>query len=187
MHSNHITDQRSVCQASLAKCSPTIGAEPSDYEPSTAEKLGLEYVRSFPFAEDARVGGYLVQADVGPVTYGHLYGADLPDERNFAKLEVIGIDNRGGYDLVRSATGLAFVIVTYAPHARDKGLSHLKEHIGANPDYYAARALALSAPWPHCQAMIDHLKAAWERRFRPPVALQRYNDLQLALAALKPV
>lgn len=187
MLSNHPPDPRSTCQRGLAKCSPAIAAEQSDFEPSSAEKLGLEYVQSFPFAEDARVGGYLVQADVGPITYGYLYGADLPVGQNFAKFDAIGIDNRGGYDLVRSSVGLAFAIVTYAPHAREKGLSHLKEHISSNPDYYAARALTLSSPWPHCQAMIDQLKAAWESRFRPQLAQQRYKDLLQALAGLKAV
>jgi hypothetical protein len=186
MHSIHAPGSSLELRKNDAPCIPSVEPQPSDYVPSKAEDLGLEYVRTFPFAEDARVCGYLVQADVGPITYGHLYGADLPPDRNFVKMEAIGIDSRGGYDLVRSATGFAFVIVTYAPHAREKGLTHLKEHIGANPDYYAARALALSSPWPHGPAMIEQLKAAWERRLRPPIAQQRYNDLQLALAALKP-
>lgn len=79
MLSNHPTDPRSTCQRGLAKCSPAKAAEQSDFEPSSAEKLGLEYVQSIPFAEDARVGGYLVQADVRPITYGYLYGANPPE------------------------------------------------------------------------------------------------------------
>lgn len=159
-------------------------SEQSNGEPSAAEKLGIQYVQSFPFAPDARVGGCLTKADIGPISYGFLHGADLPPDDNFVKFEAIGIDSRGGYELVRSAAGVAYVIVTYASHARDRGLKHLKEHIGANPNHYAARALILDCPWPHTPEMIDQIEAGWKRRLAPHQVKERLATLHSALASL---
>lgn len=156
--------------------------EQSSIEPSRAEELGLQYVQSFPFAPDARVAGYLIKADIGPISYGYLHGTDLPPGENYVTFEAIGVDSRGGYEMVRAATGVAYVIVTYAPHARERGLGHLKDHIGANPDYYAARSLILGNPWPHTQEMIDQLEAGWKRRLAPLQAQQRIETLHKALA-----
>jgi hypothetical protein len=152
---------------------------------SLADKLGLQYVQSFPFAPDARVAGYLIKADIGPTSYGFLYGADLPPDGNFVTFEAIGVDSRGGYDLVRAAAGVAYVIVTYASHARERGLSHLKDHIGVNPDHYAARSLILGNPWPHTQEMINQLESGWKRRLGPFQARQRIETLHRALAEVK--
>lgn len=154
-------------------------------ELSKAEHLGIEYVQSFPFAPDARVTGYLIKADIGPTSYGFLYGADLPPGKNFVTFEAIGVDSRGGYEMVRTAAGVAYVIVTYAPHARERGLRHLKEHIGANPDHYAARSLILGNPWPHTQEMIDQLKAGWERCLGPLQAERRLETLHRAMAEVR--
>jgi hypothetical protein len=104
---------------------------------------------SFPFAADARVGGFLLNADIGPTSYGRLYGCDLNDDSTFAQFDVIGIDKGSTYDILRTTAGIAYVIVAYAPHARERGLSHLEEHMAVNADYYAARALTLPSPWPH--------------------------------------
>lgn len=82
---------------------------------------------------------------------------------------------------MRSIAGVAYVIVTYASHARERGLRHLKDHIGANPDYYAARSLVLDNPWPHTQEMIDQLEAGWRRRLAPQQAQQRLETLHRAL------
>jgi hypothetical protein len=152
---------------------------------SLTEQRGLDYVRTFPFAPDARVAGFLTQADIGPTSFGQLHGTDLPDGANFVKFEAIGIDSRGGYDIVRSGAGVAYVIVSYAAHARERGLSHLKNHIGANPDHYAARALILASPWPHTGAMIDQLEAGWRRRHFEHHAEERLATLRAALASLK--
>lgn len=175
--------QQSVQGASKA---PASIEQPSS-ELSLADKLGIQYVTSFPFAPDARVAGYLIKADIGPTSYGFLYGADLPSGENFVTFEAIGVDSRGGYDIVRTAAGVAYVIVTYASHARERGLRHLKDHIGANPDHYAARSLILGNPWPHTQEMIDQIEAGWKRRLAPLQAQQRLETLHRALAEVKRV
>lgn len=167
-----------------AAITPTV-TEHSSSQLSLADKLGIRYANSFSFAPDSRVAGYLIKADIGPTSYGFLYGADLPSGESFVTFEAIGVDNRGGYDIVRSAAGVAYVIVTYASHARERGLSLLKEHIGANPDHYAARSLILGNPWPHSQEMIDQLEAGWKRRLAPLLAQQRLDTLHRALAEVK--
>lgn len=159
--------------------------EQGDGELSQAEKLGIQYVQSFPFAPDARVAGCLTKADIGPTSYGFLHGADLPPGENFVSFEAIGVDSRGGYEIVRSATGVGYVIVTYAPHARERGLRLLKDHIGANPDYYAAWSLNLNLPWEHTQEMIDQLEAGWKRRLTAHTAQQRIETLHQALTNMK--
>lgn len=185
MHLDHYSDITSVSRARRAQNAfQTLEQHPSS-DLSPAEKRGLDYVRSFPFAPDARISGYLIRADISPVSFGYLHGADLSADHSFVRFEAVGIDSRGGYDIVRSAIGVAYVIVTYAPHARMRGLHHLKDHIGANPDHYAARALILESPWPHTQEMIDQLEAGWKRRLSPLQALQRIETLHQALAEVK--
>lgn len=184
MYLDHRVDIQSIRQPSLAqRTHPIPGLQPTGL--TSVEQLGLACARKFRFAPDARINGLLLRADIGPISYGHLHGNDLPVESNFVKFEAIGVDHRGGYDIVRSAAGVAFVIVTYAPHALERRLSLLQEHIGANPDHYAVRSLILGTPWSHGQAMIDHLKAGWERRLSAPAAQERFNTLTLALAKLK--
>lgn len=163
---------------------PVLNGQSSS-ELSQADKLGIQYVTSFPFAPNARIAGYLIKADIGPTSYGFLYGADLPLDENFVTFEAIGFDTRDGYDIVRSAAGVAYVIVTYASHARECGLGHLKAHIGANPDYYATRSLILDNPWPHSQAMIDQLEAGWRRRLPAPRSARRIETLHAALKSLQ--
>ncbi|MFC5550281.1 hypothetical protein [Massilia aerilata] len=175
----------SAVQSTQGTRKTSMLSEQADSEPSQAEKLGIQYVQSFPFAPDARIAGCLTKADIGPTSYGFLHGADLPPGENFVTFEAIGVDSRGGYEIVRSAAGVAYVIVTYAPHARARGLHHLKDHIGANPDHYAARALILDSPWPHTQEMIDQLEVGWKRRLQPHQAQQRLETLHRALADMK--
>ena len=134
-------------------------AVPVNTNLSRIERDVLDFAWSFRFATDARVSGYLINADIGPTSYGHLYGADMPPGENFITFEAIGIDWRGGYDIVRTRSGVAYVIVTYTPHARERGLSLLKRHIGANPGHYAALSRILGEPWPYMQQMISHLHA----------------------------
>ena len=184
MYPNHRVDIPSIRQPSLAqRTHSSHPLEPTDQ--TSAEKIGLACARRFRFAPDARINGFLLQADIGPISYGNLHGNDLPAESNFVKFEAIGFDHRGGYDIVRSAAGVAFVIVTYAPHALERRLSLLQEHIGANPDYYAVRSLILGTPWSHGQTMLDELKAGWERCLSAPAAQERSDMLSLALAKLK--
>lgn len=185
MHLKHDRDIASVSHSKRAQSAFQTLEQHSSDAPSAAEKRGLEYVRTFPFAPDARVSGYLLKADIGPVSFGYLHGADSHAEHSFVRFEAIGIDSRGGYDIVRSAAGVGYVIVTYAPHARKCGLNHLKDHIGANPDHYAARALIIDSPWPHTQDMINQLEAGWKRRLAPHRAQQRLETLHSALAEIK--
>lgn len=187
MHTIHEAVIESAQQPAQAVPQSSALFEQSNGELSRAEALGVQYVKSFPFAPDARVDGYLTKADIGPTSYGFLHGADLPPGENFVTFEAIGVDSRGGYDIVRSAAGVGYVIVTYASHARERGLGHLKDHIGANPDYYAARSLILGNPWPHTEEMIDHLEAGWKRRLAPLQAQQRLETLYRALSDVKPV
>lgn len=187
MHLDHDAGTASATLPHLVQSSTAISQQQSNDGLSPAEQLGIEYVASFPFASDARVAGYLIKADIGPTSYGHLFGFDLPPDRNFVKFEAIGVDTRGGYEIVRSAAGVAFVIVTYAAHARDRGLSHLREHIGANPDYYAARSLALRTPWKHTQEMIDQLEAGWKRMLTKHAAQKRIDTLHRAQASISPL
>lgn|GEM_PF-6229130 len=105
-------------------------------------KAAIEYARQETFLPDARVAGVLVNADIGPVSFGELFGADRPAGQEFVRFEAVGIDNRNGYDIVRTAQGVAYAIVTFAEHAKQRGMSHLKAHIVANPDFYAGRWIA---------------------------------------------
>lgn len=185
MHLIHEAVSEVAQQPAQADVSVKASSEQPSCDPTLAEQLGIDYVRSYPFAPDARVAGYLIKADIGPISYGFLHGADLPPGKNYVRFEAIGVDSRGGYEMVRTAAGVAYVIVTYAAHARERGLNHLKEHIGANPDHYAARSLILGTPWRHNQEMIDQLAAGWKRRLSPSQAQDRIETLHKAMAEVK--
>ena len=160
-------------------------AQQSRSEIIDAEQLGIERTQSIRFAPDARVAGFLVSADIGPTSFGFPHGPDLPLGENFVTFEAIGIDTSGTYHLVRTAAGVAYAIVTYAPHARKRGLDHLKDHIVANPDHYAVRSLILNSPWPHSPEMIELLEAGWRRRLSSEQARQRLETLTAALAEVQ--
>lgn len=102
-------------------------------------EAAIRYAASEIFLPDARVAGVLVDADIGPISYGKLYGADRPAGQEFIRFQAVGTDHRNGYDIVRSASGKAYAIVTYASHAMDRKMQHLKEHIAANQDWYQSR------------------------------------------------
>lgn len=102
----------------------------------------LNFARRKAFLPAARVAGFLVNADIGPISWGELHGADQQPGDEFVRFEAVGVDHRNGYELVRTADGAAYVVVTYADHAKVRGLTHLREHIAANPDWYAARVAA---------------------------------------------
>lgn len=150
-----------------------------------AERRKLNYARTFPFPDEVRVAGFLLAADVGPMSYGLLYGRSLGNEQSFVQFDAIGIDHCAGYDIVRTSAGVAYVIAGYAPHALERGMSHLKEHIAVNADWYAARALTLASPWLHSQAMIEHLAASWRQRLSPLKAESRVAALLQALEFLQ--
>ena len=185
MHNGHEAATKSPTQPNQASSKTLAVAQQSNSDISQAEQLGIDYVRSFPFPPHARVAGYLLNADIGPISYGFLHGADPQRGENFVTFQAIGVDSGGGYDLVRTAAGVAYVIVTYASHARERGLDHLKNHIQANPDHYAVRSLILGSPWPHTEVMIDQIEAGWRRRLAPEHARQRLETLCMALAELK--
>lgn len=124
----------------------------------------LSCAHSVAFPPEARVAGLLLEADIGPISYGMLYSAAPGTKGGFVRVDVIGIDHYAGYDIIRAATGVAYAIVGYACHAQDRGLSHLKEHISVNSDWYAARPLSAAVPWLHAKPMVEHLKATWRDR-----------------------
>ncbi|MFP3637691.1 hypothetical protein [Paraburkholderia sp. SIMBA_054] len=111
---------------------------------ATADELRcLEYARSTVFRPDANIRGFLLKADIGPISFGHVYGDDSRESGEFCRFTAIGVDSRVGYEIVRVAEGGAYCIVSYADYAKDRGLRFLREHIAANPDHYAA----LAAKW----------------------------------------
>ena len=109
-----------------------------------SNELSILYAKRTRFRADARVAGVLVNADIGPVCWGELHGADRPPGQEFVRFEAVGVDNRNGYNIVKTSDGVAYAIVSFAAHAKERGMSHLKSHIAANPDWYAAR---LAATW----------------------------------------
>lgn len=88
---------------------------------------------------------------------------------------------------MRSSASVAYVIVTYGTHARERGLRPLKNYIGTNPYHYAARSLIRGNRWPHKLAMIDQLEAGWKRCLVSPQAQQRIYTLSQAFAEVKRV
>lgn len=110
------------------------------FQPDAALQAGIDHARRQVFAPDARVLGVLVDADIGECCWGILYGNDaIAPDGSFIAFKAVGVDSRNGYDLVQTEHGCAFVVVAYANHAEYRRLQMLKEHIAANPDYYAAR------------------------------------------------
>lgn len=81
MHITHEAVIESAQRPSQAAPPTQTLIKQSSAELSEADHLGIQYVTSFPFAPDARVAGYLIKADIGPTSYGFLYGADLPPVR----------------------------------------------------------------------------------------------------------
>lgn len=88
---------------------------------------------------------------------------------------------------MRPAASVAYVIVTYGTHARERGLSHLKNYIGTNPYHYAAHSLIPGNRWPQMLAMIDQFKAGWKRCLVSLQARQRVYALSQAFAEVKRV
>lgn len=124
----------------------------------------LSSARTASFPLEARVAGFLLDADIGPTSYGVLYSIAPGKQGEFVHVDVIGIDHYAGYDIIRAAAGVAYAIVEYAGHAQERGLSHLKEHIAVNADWYAARSLSAAVPWLHAKPMVKHLEDSWRRR-----------------------
>lgn len=124
----------------------------------------LSSARTASFPSKARVAGFLLNADIGPTSYGVLYSIAPGEQGEFVQVDVIGIDHYAGHDIIRVAAGVAYAIVGYAGHAQERGLSHLKEHIAVNADWYAARSLSAAVPWLHAEPMVKHLEASWRGR-----------------------
>lgn len=102
----------------------------------------LAFFKRKRFSAQARVAGFLVNADIGPICWGDLHGAGRQDGEEFVRFEAVSVDHRNGCDLVKTADGVAYVIVSYADHAKARGLTHLRDHIAANPTWYEARVAA---------------------------------------------
>lgn len=99
----------------------------------------VNYAKSCRFLPDARVAGFLTDADIGHICYGTLHGADRPPEDMFVRFEAVGLDSRGGYDVVKTADGHAYIIVSFAKDAKARGVSMLREHMQINQDFYETR------------------------------------------------
>jgi hypothetical protein len=152
-------------------------ANDKSYRSVDLELAALAAVRKIAFPPDTRVVGYLAQADIGPVSYGQALTSEGVPVQHSVKLDAIGVDHRCGYDLVRTSQGAAYVILSFAPHAAERGMDHLRDHIAANPDYYAARSLTLTEPWPHAREMVRLLSQAWRQRLSPQAAQERIDCL----------
>jgi len=116
----------------------------SDCDRQAAEQQAISVAKRARFLPDARVVGVLVNADIGPVCWGELHGADRPNGQEFVRFEAVGTDNRNGYDIVKTADGVAYAIVSFSAHAKDRGMAHLQSHLAVNKGWYAAR---LATTW----------------------------------------
>jgi hypothetical protein len=102
-----------------------------------SEVLALQGARAVQFPAAARVRGFLIQADVSAGTsYGYVYGVDGYEDGQFIQFPTLGAGSVGGYETVVTAQGV-FVILSYAEHAAERGLTQLLAHLAANPGYYA--------------------------------------------------
>ena len=86
----------------------------------------IEYAKTLPFMVEAKVRGFLLQADIGPICYGYVYGCAIYPEGTFIRFAANGTDDQQGFNLVRSIYGGAFVIISFASHALEAGLSRLE-------------------------------------------------------------
>lgn len=102
-------------------------------------KASIDYARSQHFSiEGVRVVGVLVNADIAAgMCYGDLYHGDRPAGYEFVSFAAVGADNRNGYNIVIAEGGIGHVIVTFAEHAKIRGMGQLKAHIACNPKYYS--------------------------------------------------
>lgn len=175
MHQNHAI-VRSVSHPDPALL-PSPTSRSTCASPAISEAADLSAARCCQFPPGARVAGFLLDADIGPTSYGQLYGIGSDAVDQFVQLDVVGFDSCAGYEMVRASSGVAYVIVTYASHAQDRGMSHLKEHIAVNADWYAARSLNSASPWVHSGPMVEHLKASWRSSFSPLKAESRIAAL----------
>ena len=175
MHQNHAV-VRSVSHPDPALLPSPTGLS-TCASPVISVAADLSAARCCQFPPGARVIGFLLDADIGPTSYGQLYRFDSDTADQFVQFEVVGFDRCAGYDIVRGSSGDAYAIVTYAGHAQDRGMSHLKEHIAANTDWYAARSLKAVSPWVHSGPMVEHLEASWRSSLSPLKAESRIAAL----------
>lgn len=176
MHQNFHAVVRSVSHPDPALL-PSPTSLSTCATPAISVATDLSVARCCQFPPCARVIGFLLDADIGPTSYGQLYGIDSDTADQFVQFDVVGFDRWAGYNIVRASSGVAYVIVTYACHAQDRGMSHLKEHIAANADWYAARSLNVALPWVHSGPMVEHLETSWRGMFSPLKAESRIAAL----------
>ena len=69
-----------------------------------SNELSILYAKRTRFSADARVAGVLVNADIGPVCWGELHGADRPPGQEFVRFEAVGVDNRNGWEPLKTPT-----------------------------------------------------------------------------------
>lgn len=102
-------------------------------------KASIAYANSQHFnIEGVRVVGVLVNADIAAGTcYGDLYYGDRAPGDEFFSFKAVGADKRNGYNIVIAEGGVGHVIVTFAEHAKARGMDQLKAHIAFNPEHYA--------------------------------------------------
>lgn len=164
-------NQKSAGVRSVPRPDPTVLPSPTDLSTNASLALSgaadLSAARCCQFPPGARVIGFLLDADIGPTSYGQLYEIDSDTADQFVQFDVVGFDHCAGYDIVRASSGVAYAIVTYAEHAQGRGMSHLKEHIAANADWYAARSLNVVSPWVHSGRWSNTSRPAGEVVFRP--------------------
>jgi hypothetical protein len=106
---------------------------------TTTENISLACAKRARFLPDAAVVGFLLNADIFSIGFGNIYANDSFTDGEFIRFTSLGTDNRNGWDIVKTTIG-NFVIVTFAEHAKERGLCLLKQHIAINPEYYAALA-----------------------------------------------
>lgn len=148
--SAHFSNELSTTQDNLkyterilfAAISAAISNEkesPDIKQADESTQRAIEYAKSKIFLPDANVCGFLVEADINPISYGRIYGSDRWQESQFIQFAAIGTDNRNGYDIVKTEEGKSYAIVAYAEHAKERGLSSLRNHIAMNKEHYASK------------------------------------------------
>ena len=99
-------------------------------------KASIDYASRQHFSiEGVRVVGVLVNADIAAgMCYGDLHHGDRPTGDEFVSFKPLGVDKRNGYNIVVSESGIGHVIVSFADHAKARGMGQLKAHIAYNPE-----------------------------------------------------
>lgn len=127
----------------------------------------LKFAMSRRFLPDARIDGFLTEADISTTSYGHVHGSEVFENNAFIRIECVGFDNRNGYDIIRASNGKAYVIVTYLDNETEvRKCKWLREHIRVNPAYYIKRMAQTwgtpdTTPDDHAKFNIRAKSGAW--------------------------